>query len=103
VALQVFDVLTDVCIVLQPVLPQSPCTEFRGNQGVICVADDSGDIWQLFGLLGWASPHQVGNVFPWFESFTGGKVLSLICLFRRCCISDEVGGEVLSLVRLIGL
>jgi hypothetical protein len=40
-----------VCIVLQPVLPQSPCTDSRGNQGVICVADDGGDIWQLVGLL----------------------------------------------------
>jgi hypothetical protein len=27
-----------------------------------------------------------------------GDVLRLICLFRRCCISNEVGGEVLSLV-----
>jgi hypothetical protein len=39
--------------------------------------------------------YKVGNVFPWIESFTGREVLSLICLFRRCCISDEVGGEVL--------
>jgi hypothetical protein len=35
-----------VYIVLQPILPQYPRTESRGNQGVICVADDSGDIWQ---------------------------------------------------------
>jgi hypothetical protein len=28
------------------------------ESGVICVADDSGDIWQSFGLLGWASQHQ---------------------------------------------
>jgi hypothetical protein len=74
---------------------------------VICVADDSGDIWQYSGS--WVGLHRisinykVGNVFPWFESFTGGEVLSLIYLFRRCCISDGVGGEVLSLVRLFGL
>jgi hypothetical protein len=30
-------------------------------------------------------------------------VLSLICLFRRCCISNEVGGEVLSLVLIHAL
>jgi hypothetical protein len=41
-----------VCIVLQLIIPQSPCTESRGNQGVICVAEDSGDIWQLVRLLG---------------------------------------------------
>jgi hypothetical protein len=60
VALQVSDVLSDFrsCIVLQKILPQSPCTESRGNEGMICVADDGGDIWQLFELLGWASPHQ---------------------------------------------
>jgi hypothetical protein len=47
--------------------------------------------------------YKVEYVFPWFESYTGGEVLSLICLFRRCCISDEVSGEVLNLVRLFGL
>jgi hypothetical protein len=31
-------------------------------------------------------------------SLACGDVLRLICLFRRCCISNEVGGEVLSLV-----
>jgi hypothetical protein len=34
-----------VWIVLQPVLSQSPCAEYGENQGVTCVADDSGDIW----------------------------------------------------------
>jgi hypothetical protein len=41
-----------MCIVLQPVLPQSPCTGFRVNQGVICVADDSGDILAVIRARG---------------------------------------------------
>jgi hypothetical protein len=63
-----------VCIVLQPVFPQFPRKESRGNQGVICAADDGGDIWQLFGLLGWASPHQ--------HQLWGRKCLSVVWEFH---------------------
>jgi hypothetical protein len=52
VALQVSDFRSCVLCCNQfslNILVQSP--ESRGNQGVICVADDGGDIWQLVGLL----------------------------------------------------
>jgi hypothetical protein len=65
----------------------------------------------IFGSHRISSNYEVGSVSPWFETFTGGDVLSLICLFRRCCISNEVGrgspwfesfagGDVLRLIRL---
>jgi hypothetical protein len=59
------------------------------------------DSW--VGLLRINNNYKVKNVSSWFESFTGGEGLSLICLFRRCCISNEVGGELLSQVRLFVL
>jgi hypothetical protein len=55
------------------------------------------------GLLRISKNYKVENVSLWFEGFTGGEGLSLICFFRRCCISNEFGGEVLSLVRFFGL
>jgi hypothetical protein len=72
VALQVFDVLLDFhsCVLCCSqfslnLLVQSP----EGIRGVICVADDGGDIWWI-RLHRISIPHEVGSVSPWFESFT---------------------------------